>query len=209
MTNVGSVDNIELTGYSVYTQDASDPPRQITMLTGNAWNETGVLPVKPVSTDPNVKDDGCDAAKVAANGPYDGKVVVVGRGTCSFVTKFDNIYNNGGRHILVYNTPYPASLTYVTSDHSDLEVASLRREDGLYLKAQYAAGAPIKLDFSRQVVSVTPDTNTGGLMSSFSTTTPFWENSVGPAVSAPGGNILSTWPLGECARFLMNARERR
>lgn len=195
VTAVGSVDNTEISGYSIYTVDGSDGERKIVMLTAAPWEETGTLPVKPVSLDPNVIDDGCDAAKVAAAGPFDGTVALVGRGTCTFVTKFDNLYNNGARHILVYNTPYPASYTYVVSDHDDLEVASLTRDDGLYLKAQVAAGNAIKLDFSRQVLSTTKDTNTGGLMSSFSTTTPFWELSNGPQVSAPGGNILSTWPL--------------
>jgi Fn3-like domain/Subtilase family len=53
------------------------------------------------------------------------------------------------------------------------------------------------MDFSRQVFAMQKDDNTGGLMSDFSTTSPFWELSYGPQISAPGGNILSTWPVSQ------------
>ncbi|KDN39957.1 hypothetical protein K437DRAFT_193963 [Tilletiaria anomala UBC 951] len=144
-------------------------------------------------------DDACKALPLTTD--YTGKVVVVGRGTCTFVTKFQNIADRGGEYVLVYNTPYPASITYVAASIDGQQVASLTRDDGLYLKAQYAAGNPIKLDFSHQHPVTTADTNTGGTMSSFSTVTPTWENDIYPGISAPGGNILSTWPiaLGEYA----------
>lgn len=40
-----------------------------------------------------------------------------------------------------------------------------------------------------------PNTDTGGIMSPFSSLGPSYELDFKPAISAPGGNILSTLPL--------------
>lgn len=45
------------------------------------------------------------------------------------------------------------------------------------------------------LVEWTPNTKSGGAMSLFSSWGPTWEMDLKPTVSAPGGYILSTWPL--------------
>lgn len=195
VTGVGAVDNLELAGYSAYTVDQQGASRQLVFLTANKWNTTATLPVKALSTDPSITDDGCDPAQVAKAGDLTGSVVVVGRGTCTFVTKINNVAAAGAKHVLIYNTPYPNSVNYPASPSPDIDAAALTRDDGIYLLNQIAAGAPIKLDFSRQVATTVTNKGLGGLMSSFSTTALPWELDVNPQISAPGGNILSTWPL--------------
>jgi len=158
------------------------------------FDGSSTLEVYATSTDPEVTADACDP--LPDDTPdLSNKVVVVARGTCTFATKFTNIHDKGGKYVLVYNTPAPASITYVTASFDDQQVASLTREDGQFLVNQFAAGTKTTLDFSNLESLTEEDVSSGGLMSSFSTYNPTYNLGFEPRVSAPGGNILSTWPL--------------
>ncbi|CAD6917570.1 unnamed protein product, partial [Tilletia controversa] len=114
--------------------------------------------------------------------------------TCTFVTKFTNAYNAGARYVFIYNSA--ASITYLpAADQADLQAAMLTRPDGLYIVNALASGKQLYIDFTNQSVTGVPDTGNGGFMSSFSTYGLTWEAQNAASVSAPGGNILSTWPL--------------
>lgn len=206
-TGVGSVNNVKLTGYKT-VPSPSGGHGDIVYLTGQPFTFTGssTLEVYATSKDPEVKDDACNP--LPDDTPdLSGKVVVVARGSCTFVTKFNNIEAKGGKYVLVYNTPAPASITYVSANNEDQQVASLTREDGQFLVKQFAAGTKTTLDFSDVESLTEPDTQGGGIMSSFSTYNPTYNLGFKPSVSAPGGNILSTWPLalGECSRHGIRA----
>lgn len=61
-------------------------------------------------------------------------------------------------------------------------------------------GKPVVLhvtdeDHTSKLVESSPDTQYGGLVSAFTTWGPTWEVDVKPQFAAPGGNILSTYPL--------------
>ncbi len=198
VTAVGSVESIELVAWSIFSQGTSDGETHISMLSGRRFDvPEGKLPVKLVDPSLETKTDACDPDAVAAAGPFNGTVAIVGRGTCDFDVKFKNIFDNGGRHILVYGRPLPAGVFYVDTTIKGLQVATLLREDGLYLKRQLNSGRAVQIDFSRQSLSLLPNHVNGGGMSDFSATGPDWTLVSAAALSAPGGNILGAMPLSE------------
>ncbi|KAE8215444.1 hypothetical protein CF327_g1271 [Tilletia walkeri] len=201
VTGVGSVDNKVLTGYSAKLTPSAGAPSDgngnLVYLNGVPFtfnSTTGKkLKLYATSKDPNVMDDGC-APLPSSTPDLTNYVAVIARGTCTFVTKFTNAYNAGARYVFIYNSP--ASITYLpTPEQSDLQVAMLTRSDGQYIVNALAAGKQLSVDFSNQTVAGVQDTGNGGYMSSFSTYGLSWEAQNVAAVSAPGGNILSTWPL--------------
>ncbi|KAE8193965.1 hypothetical protein CF336_g3747, partial [Tilletia laevis] len=201
VTGVGSVDNKVLTGYSAKLTPSAGAPSDgngnLVYLDGTPFTfnstQSKKLKLYATSTDPTVMDDGC-APLPSSTPDLKDYVVVIGRGTCTFVTKFTNAYNAGARYVFIYNSA--ASITYLpAADQADLQAAMLTRPDGLYIVNALAAGKELYVDFTNQSVTSVPDTGNGGFMSSFSTYGLTWEAQTAASVSAPGGNILSTWPL--------------
>ncbi len=196
-TRVGSVENVELITYSGFAENTSDGEKPISLLSALPFDvPEGKLPVKIIDPSLTTTTDGCDPAAVAAAGPFNNTVVVVGRGGCKFTTKFTNIFNNGGSYALVYGKPLPAGITYTVSEVKGLKAATLLRDEGLYIKQQVVAGNAVTIDFTRQVLAIEADDANGGRMSDFSTLTPSWDLQV-PTVAGVGGNILGAWPVGE------------
>lgn len=59
----------------------------------------------------------------------------------------------------------------------------------------FASGAPLALSFPQSGAAYNmPDVLNGGLVSSFSSYGPSYDMELKPALAAPGGNILSTYP---------------
>ncbi|EEB89297.1 hypothetical protein MPER_12621, partial [Moniliophthora perniciosa FA553] len=78
---------------------------------------------------------------------------------------------------------------------------AIQAKDGNFLVQQYAAGVPLTVTFPQSGGIEQFPLEAGGLISYFSSygpTNDFW---LKPSVAAPGGNIVSTWPipLGEYA----------
>ena len=63
------------------------------------------------------------------------------------------------------------------------------------LAQQFAAGAPVAVSFPQSGASTGFPSPTGGLISDFSSYGPTNDFFFKPAVAAPGGNILSTFPV--------------
>ncbi|CBQ73425.1 related to subtilisin-like serine protease [Sporisorium reilianum SRZ2] len=197
VTAVGSVDNAVLTGFSAKVVPSNLTEKVITLLQGAPFTfpagSSKVLEVYATSSSLTVTDDACNPLPDSTP-DLSNKVVLVGRGTCFFSTKFANVAAKGGKYVLIYNSM--ASITYVSTTISGQQAASLTRDDGLFLKQQINNGIKVSLDFNNSTLATIPNTETGGLMSSFSTYGPTYENRLdSPTTSAPGGNILSTYPL--------------
>ncbi|KAJ7254122.1 subtilisin-like protease [Mycena rebaudengoi] len=126
---------------------------------------TEALPIYATSKDTTIVDDACNP--LPASTPDLSKfVVLVRRGTCAFVTKIANIQAFGAK-----------------------------AADGVFLAEQFAAGTPITVTFPQTGGSISfPDPH-GGLVSSFTTYGPTNDFYFKPAITAPGGNILSTLPI--------------
>jgi minor extracellular serine protease Vpr len=142
----------------------------------------------PLTVAPAANQLGCnpfDAGSLA------GQIVLIKRGTCTFFAKALNAQNAGAAGVVLYNntagflTPTVAGTTPIT-----IPVVLTGLADGNAIVA--IAGAKT-LTWTTNG-SYIPQT-TGGLISSFSSWGPTAELGLKPDVSAPGGNIRSTWPM--------------
>ncbi|KAI8627325.1 peptidase S8/S53 domain-containing protein [Xylariaceae sp. FL1651] len=129
-----------------------------------------------------------------------GNVVLIRRGSCTFVQKVTNAANAGAKYVMFYNNvPVGAtgpSVTAVTGIKANGMVTASQGESWV---ASLAAGSEVVLDMvdpETAPVSLITDKNTrtGGYASTYTTWNPTFELDVKPQVSSPGGNILSTWP---------------
>lgn len=150
------------------------------------------------STDSSITNDACnplpDSTPNLAN-----YVTVIQRGTCAFTQKLKNAAAKGAKVVLVYNSATANSMVpYLTPDNTGLTaVGSLRREEGLRLLSYYKSnprGTRMTFTAQDKPTSV-EDTISGGIISSFSEFGPTFDLYGQPSFSAPGGNILSTFPL--------------
>ncbi|OLL23685.1 C5a peptidase [Neolecta irregularis DAH-3] len=153
---------------------------------------TGTFPIFVASRNSSKVDDGCDP--LPENTPDLSKyIVLVGRGTCPFTQKAENFKAKGANKLIYYNNE--CQILYPEVD--TLPTAMITAKDGAsLLKAMKNGTNTVTLTF---VTNPQPldihDTQSGGKMSVFSTWGPTFETYNQPHISAPGGNIFSTYPL--------------
>ncbi|QRV93660.1 pyrolysin [Ceratobasidium sp. AG-Ba] len=140
------------------------------------------------SSDTTVADDACNPLP-ATTPDLTNKLVIIRRGTCTFVSKLDNAAKFGAKYFLVYDNKDQTLSTISTGNYTG---ALISQADGIFLVTQ---GVPQGLTVSFPNNPSTVDVPGGGLMSSFSTYGPTNDMYFKPAVSAPGGNILATYPV--------------
>ncbi|KAH6897584.1 peptidase [Coprinopsis sp. MPI-PUGE-AT-0042] len=117
-------------------------------------------------------------------------VTLVHRGSCAFTQKLANVAAKGGKYSLIYDNGSGFGSISIGSYISSL----ISREDGEYLVGEWVNGANITISFPQVGGSVPFKNERGGLMSTFSTYGPTYDFLFKPAVTAPGGNILSSYP---------------
>lgn len=215
VTAVGSVDNIispVLVINSTYTTTGGEEVAfGYAPGTVAAWDNL-TLPLYRyfVSTndsiipDATVVDDACTPLPDGTD--LSGFAVLVRRGNCTFIDKFDNVANAGGRYVILYNDRasvprgaypdlQPDPSTNVTA------IAAIDEATGERLAAIIESGQNITVtlpawDPETSVRYLAEEVNniTGGYMSFYSSWGPSnWVEQY-PSLSAPGGDILSTWP---------------
>ncbi|KAK4704110.1 hypothetical protein P7C70_g2106, partial [Phenoliferia sp. Uapishka_3] len=149
------------------------------------------------STDPNVVGDACSPLP-ASTPNLANYVVVVARGQCNFVVKYQNVVNAGGKYLIIYNNAAATSQVYVgfSFGNPGLDaVTSMRREDGLQLLNYYKSDSRLLIRFpDASIAQNVYDTLEGGLIADFSSYATTFDM-YGVSFAAPGGNILSTFPL--------------
>ncbi|KAG5639025.1 hypothetical protein H0H81_007638 [Sphagnurus paluster] len=154
----------------------------------------GSYPIYVLSKDTTIPNDACDPLPEST--PDLSKyVVIVRRGTCTFVTKINNIAAKGAKAALIYDNGNGFTAVSV----GDFPAALIQAADGEFLVQQFFAGAPVLLSFPQDNGSVSFPNPDGGLISSFSTYGPTNDFYFKPSIAAPGGNILSTVPLNQGA----------
>ncbi|CAE6418377.1 unnamed protein product [Rhizoctonia solani] len=140
------------------------------------------------SNDPAVPDDACNP--LPTNTPdLSSKLVLIRRGNCTFVTKFSNAAAHGAKYFLVYDNLDQPLISIATGNYT---AALISQSDGLFL-LQEAIAQKYTMSFPNS--PSTAPIPTGGLMSSFSSYGPTYDMYLKPAFSAPGGSILSTYPV--------------
>ncbi|PPR04383.1 hypothetical protein CVT26_004221 [Gymnopilus dilepis] len=151
---------------------------------------TQTLPIFATSNDTTIVDDACDP--LPDDTPDLSKfLVVVRRGTCTFVQKLTNIAAKGGQVSFIYDNG---------NGFADISVGNftavlIQAADGEFLVQQFAAGVPVSVSFPQTGGAFNFPDPAGGLISSFTSYGPTNDFFFKPAVAAPGGNILSTFPV--------------
>ncbi|THH29254.1 hypothetical protein EUX98_g4919 [Antrodiella citrinella] len=150
----------------------------------------GTLPIFATSTDTTIVDDACDPLPDSTP-DLSGFVVIVRRGTCTFVQKLTNVAAKNGTLALIYDNGTGFSAIAV----GNFTATSIQADDGVFLVNAFAAGQKVALSFPQSGGSFALPDPTGGLISSFSSFGPTNDMFFKPAITAPGGNILSTLPI--------------
>ncbi|KAI1269461.1 peptidase S8/S53 domain-containing protein [Xylariaceae sp. FL1019] len=205
VSSIGSIDNWvtpELYINSYYSIDGGEE-QTFGYAIGDANNWANVtLPLWAPSYDTTDPAMGCD--------PYpedtpdlSEKIVLIRRGTCTFVQKVDNAAAFGAKYVMFYrifqlldNVSPGAIGPSITTIEG---VGMVDAAQGESWTEALAAGSEVILDMldpktAPNTLSIEENPVTGGYMSTYSTWNPTFEMDVKPQVSSPGGNILSTWP---------------
>ncbi|KND86555.1 Minor extracellular protease vpr, partial [Tolypocladium ophioglossoides CBS 100239] len=163
-----------------------------------AWDGV-TLGVYATSRDATVKDDACSPLPPGTP-DLANKIVLVRRGSCTFVQKATNAAAAGARYVVVYNNAAGALSIDLSAVPGVLAGGMVTAAVGEAWVAALAAGHAVTLKMASrektdsQVIAV-PNNATGGALSGYTTWGPTWEMDLKPQVGAPGGNILSTYPL--------------
>ena len=180
---VASVDNTKATGPGlkingnlfgyVAAAGAPEPPRAgaFTILAAPVGNKQG-----------------CNAFPA---GFFAGKIALIQRGTCTFYVKSSKAMAAGAAGVVLFNNvAAPVSPTVAGSPPITIPVVIISKADGDSVYTAALAGVPF--EWTNQNVE-TPIA-TAGRISDFSSYGTDAELNLKPDLSAPGGQIFSTWP---------------
>ncbi|KAL0956650.1 hypothetical protein HGRIS_002782 [Hohenbuehelia grisea] len=186
--SVASLDNTNILLQNLTVQGVQHNP--ITYQSTFPFPVLQTLPLIAISKDPTVVDDACNP--LPDDSPdLTGFVVLVRRGSCTFVQKLTNLEAKGGTIALIYDN----GSGFSAIDVGQFTATLIQAQDGVDLANALAGGANITVTFPQTDASTNfPDPN-GGLISSFTSYGPSNDFFFKPAVAAPGGNILSTLPV--------------
>ncbi|KAJ2827911.1 hypothetical protein IWW50_001649, partial [Coemansia erecta] len=179
----------------------------ITALTGTVKSDQGTASVA-LSTPANsaypfefdldtplaIPSAGEDSLTGCANYTEDmtGKIAVVMRGACSFNDKAEYAHGAGAAGVICYNN-VPGDITPIVSKPVPIPFVGISDDSGKYIADVLTKGdATIK---APKGALKTVTSKTGGQASSFSSFGPSAELDMVPLISAPGGNIWSTYPV--------------
>ncbi|KAM0344971.1 hypothetical protein ACHAPU_006849 [Fusarium lateritium] len=200
---IASYDNsdyISLLNISHYTVNGSSDSVGFGMTAGTpaAWKNV-TLPLWAPNLDTTVTNGGCDPYP-ADTPDLSGYIVLVRRGTCTFVQKAQNAAKAGAKYFLVYNNAGGTSEIDVSAAEGILAAGMVTSKVGAKWIGLLKQGSRVTLEMSdgsdgEIILEQSENTKTGGAVSTYSSWGPTWEMDVKPQFGAPGGNILSTYPL--------------
>lgn len=127
-----------------------------------------------------------------------GKLVLIQRGVCKFDDKVKAAKAKGAKNIMLFNNVPGATKASVTDE--TVNVGMVEPETGAAWIASIKAGNTVTVTFdpnAKLYITAVANPVNGGFMSTFSSWSPTYELVGRPHVSAPGGNILSTYPLAQ------------
>lgn len=123
-----------------------------------------------------------------------GKLVVVRRGECEFNIKEKNVAAKGAQYLLFYTDERPVNMPFITKP-SVLEYGTISAETGAYIVNSIVSQKKTTVYFPPPGRITVQNKVTGGSMSTFNSWGPTWEGLIKPEIGAPGGDILSTYPV--------------
>ncbi|GKT88937.1 minor extracellular protease vpr (subtilase) [Colletotrichum tofieldiae] len=202
VTAIASFDNAVTPAVLIensYTVAGSEP-RKFSYTPGEPDEWAGVeLPLWTPSTDStSTAALGCDPYP-AGTPDLSGKIVLVKRGTCTFVAKAQNAAAAGAKYLMLYNNAPGAGSVTVTSVPEILAIGMTTPSQGAVWLEAIAAGSEVVLQMTdpaeaEQILTEAVNTATGGSVSSFSSWGPNWDAHQKPQFGAIGGSVLSLYP---------------
>ncbi|QRV96028.1 pyrolysin [Ceratobasidium sp. AG-Ba] len=181
--SVGSVDN-----NVAPVQNATDSTgRTITYFAGVPL-ANGTFPIYATSTNISITDDACNPLPDSTP-DLSHYLVVIRRGICYPSQKLANAAAKGAKQVFIYdNTDEELYDIFPQPYHAAL----ISKADGEYL-VQTLLKKNGTVTFHNNPVEL--PSSTGGLMSIFSNYGPSYDMHFGTSLAAPGGDILSTFPV--------------
>ncbi|GJJ15891.1 hypothetical protein Clacol_010169 [Clathrus columnatus] len=187
--SVASVDNLFIPLRNATTSDPTHPT--IPYFDFTPIPLPGPFPIYATSNDTTVVGDACNP--LPDDTPDLSKfLVIIRRGACTFVTKLQNIANKGAKVSLIYDNGSGFADGIETGNFTS---SLIQASDGVFLVEQFIAGRNITISFPQHGALFNFPSNTGGLVSGFTSYGPTNDMFFKPAVAAPGGNIISTYPV--------------
>lgn len=158
------------------------------------WAGTGSPPVPGAGSEPLARTgtiaSAADACEPLEPGSLTGKVALIRRGTCTFVTKGQHAAAAGATAVVIYNNAGGLDLGIDTTG-VPVPAIYIGQQDGELINARLDEG-PVTLTWG---AFVELPNAAGGLLSGFSSSGLAADLSVKPDIAAPGGLIRSTWPV--------------
>ncbi|KAJ1303089.1 hypothetical protein OPQ81_011290 [Rhizoctonia solani] len=182
--SVGSIENNFVTIQNATTSAG----RKIPYYLGIPLTGAASLRLYATSSNITIANDACiDLPSTTPN--LANSVVIIRRGGCALADKIANTRKFGAQYFLIYDQ---ADQPLQQLDFGNATAALITQKDGIYL-VQQAIPANETISFTNTpwdypVVG-------GGLVNSFSTYGPTNDMYLKPQISAPGGKVLSTYPV--------------
>ena len=202
VTSIGSTDNVvipSLVSQSSYTVNGTGTGFFNFTASANTLNWPTVnLPLWAVNYDITDPSNGC--APLPSTTPnLSGYIVLIRRGNCTFVEKAQYAVDKGAKYVLFYNNVPGASISPSAAVRGALGIAMVPAAQGETWIKSLQAGASVVVnlpnpDDADKVPWNSPNEQSAGTMSNYSSWGPTFEMDLKPQFSAPGGFILSTYP---------------
>ena len=164
------------------------------------WGVT--KPIYATSFNTTVADDACDP--LPDDTPdLSGYIVLVRRGGCLFDDKVRNLVPKGAQYVMVYNNVDGIFAPTLSAQKGNINsIGMTDSQTGATWVKDLKAGEKLVANVpsyfkAKSHLTTTKNTLTGGGLSLFTSWGPNWEMDFKPQIGAPGGNILSTYPLAK------------
>ncbi|KAK4097607.1 subtilisin-like protein [Parathielavia hyrcaniae] len=199
VTAIASVDNtITATLLSGASYTINDTEEAFGFTSGEPGSWDGVsLPLWAVSFDTTDPANGCDPYPDSTP-DLSGKIVLIRRGTCTFVQKVTNAVAKGAKYVMLYNNAGgTVAVSAPVEGVSGVAMATAAQGE-TWIRA-LEAGSEVVLNMvdpakAGKFITYSNNTASGGFLSAYTSWGPTFEVEVKPQLAAPGGLILSTYP---------------
>lgn len=199
---------LAVSSYSVDGGDFED----FSFTPGSPSSWDGVkLPLWSPSDDPEDPAAGCDPFP-ADTPDLSEYIVLIRRGSCFFTDKARNAAAAGAKYLMFWNNIPGGSLATDVSEIPSIVAAGMVSEElGSEWLGLINDGTEVVLDMvdpdsegAETSLSYLVNNRTGGALSTFTTWGPTFEGDNKPQLGAPGGSILSTYPLAKGAYAVLS-----
>ncbi|KAF8725334.1 Subtilisin-like protein, partial [Rhizoctonia solani] len=182
------VGSIESSNFVAIQNATTSSGRKIPYYLGTPLTNAANLSLYATSSNITIPNDACTALP-STTPNLANSVVVIRRGGCALADKITNARKFEAQYFLIYDQ---ANQPLEQLDFGNATAALITQQDGIYL-VQQAITANETISFSNMPWNY--PVAGGGLVNAFSTYGPTNDMYLKPQLSAPGGRILSTYPV--------------